>query len=81
MMSLSVLQVKPLQPELITLAKLTPQETKFLSAIDDQESLRFQLLVIMCYKDNPSLNKNCNPVKVIREALSRSVLLPFSWKA
>ncbi|KAB2632121.1 methanol O-anthraniloyltransferase-like [Pyrus ussuriensis x Pyrus communis] len=35
----SVLQVKRLQPELITPTKPTPQETKFLSNIDDQEKL------------------------------------------
>ncbi|TQD86165.1 hypothetical protein C1H46_028338 [Malus baccata] len=74
MMLSSVLQVKRLQPELITPAKPTPQETKFLSDIDDQESLRFQVPVIMCYKANPSLNKNRNPVKAIREALSRALV-------
>ncbi|XP_050152489.1 alcohol acyl transferase 2-like isoform X2 [Malus sylvestris] len=74
MMSSSVLQVKRLQPELIIPAKSTPRETKFLSDIDDQEGLRFQLPVIMCYKDNPSLNENRNPIKVIREALSRALV-------
>ncbi|KAM1980054.1 hypothetical protein FF1_037376 [Malus domestica] len=74
MMPPSVLQVKRLQPELITPVKSTPQETKFLSDIDDQEGLRFQVPIIMCYKDNPSLNKNRNPVKVIREALSRALV-------
>lgn len=74
MMPLAVLHVKRLQPELITPAKPTPQETKFLSDIDDQEFLRFQVPIIMCYKDNPSLNKNRNPVKVIREALSRALV-------
>ncbi|CAN6579831.1 unnamed protein product [Malus baccata var. baccata] len=27
----------------------------------------------MCYKDNPSLKENCDPVKAIREALSRAL--------
>ncbi|KAM1033963.1 hypothetical protein ACFX2A_038276 [Malus domestica] len=74
MMPSSVLQVKRLQPELIIPAKPTPRETKFLSDIDDQEGMRFQLPIIMCYKDNPSLNENRNPVKTIREALSRALV-------
>ena len=74
MMPSSVLQVKRLQPELITPAKPTPRETKFFSDIDDQESLRFQIPVIMCYKDNHSLNENRNPVKAIREALSKALV-------
>ncbi|RXH96924.1 hypothetical protein DVH24_035592 [Malus domestica] len=74
MMPSSVLQVKRMQPELITPAKPTPRETKFLSDIDDKESLRFQVSVIMCYKDSPSLNESRNPIKVIREALSRALV-------
>ncbi|TQD98870.1 hypothetical protein C1H46_015513 [Malus baccata] len=74
MMLSSVLQVKRMQLELITLEKPTPRETKFLSDIDDQETLRFQIPVIMCYKDNPSLNESRNPVKVIREALSKALV-------
>ncbi|KAM1127395.1 hypothetical protein ACFX2B_036953 [Malus domestica] len=74
MMPSSVLQVKRMQPELITPAKPTPRETKFLSDIDDKEGLRFQVSVIMCYKDSPSLNESRNPIKVIREALSRALV-------
>ncbi|KAM1033975.1 hypothetical protein TB2_036874 [Malus domestica] len=74
MMPSSVLQVKRMQPELITPAKPTPRETKFLSDIDDKESLRFQVSVIMCYKNSPSLNESRNPIKVIREALSRALV-------
>ncbi|XP_068306601.1 alcohol acyl transferase 1 allele GSa-like [Pyrus communis] len=51
-----------------------PRETEFLSDIDDQEGLRFQLPVILCYKDNTSLNENRNPVKTIRESLSRALV-------
>ncbi|KAM1787279.1 hypothetical protein ACFX11_037689 [Malus domestica] len=74
MMPSSVLQVKRMQPELITPAKPTPRETKFLSDIDDKESLRFQVSIIMCYKNSPSLNESRNPIKVIREALSRALV-------
>ncbi|XP_070679476.1 alcohol acyl transferase 1 allele GSa-like [Malus domestica] len=74
MMPSSVLQVKRMQPELITPAMPTPRETKFLSDIDDKESLRFQVSVIMCYKNSPSLNESRNPIKVIREALSRALV-------
>ncbi|CAL8155426.1 unnamed protein product [Prunus armeniaca] len=69
-------QVNRLKPELITPAKPTPHETKLLSNIDDQESLRFQVPVIMSYKNNnlSSMNANRDPVKVIREALSRALV-------
>ncbi|CAB4279069.1 unnamed protein product [Prunus armeniaca] len=66
-------QVNRLKPELITPAKPTPHETKLLSNIDDQESLRFQVPVIMSYKNNPSMKGN-DAVEVIREALSRALV-------
>ncbi|TQD98871.1 hypothetical protein C1H46_015514 [Malus baccata] len=46
MMPSSVLQVKRLQLELITPAKPTPRETKFLSYIDDQEKLKASVKAI-----------------------------------
>ncbi|VVA31596.1 PREDICTED: benzyl alcohol [Prunus dulcis] len=69
-------QVNRLKPELITPAKPTPHETKLLSNIDDQESLRFQVPVIMSYRNNnpSSMNANRDPVKVIREGLSRALV-------
>ncbi|BBN68681.1 HXXXD-type acyl-transferase family protein [Prunus dulcis] len=66
-------QVNRLKPELITPAKPTPHETKLLSNIDDQGSLRFQVPVIMSYKNNPSMKGN-DAVEVIREALSRALV-------
>ncbi|KAL6279313.1 hypothetical protein ACE6H2_016194 [Prunus campanulata] len=68
-----VFQVNRLKPEIITPAKPTPHETKLLSNIDDQESLRFQVPVIMSYKNNPSMKGN-DPVEVIKEALSRALV-------
>ncbi|CAB4279068.1 unnamed protein product [Prunus armeniaca] len=71
-----VFQVNRLKPELIKLAKPTPQETKLLSNVNDQESLRFHIPVIMSYRNNnpSSMNANCDPVKVIREGLSRALV-------
>ncbi|BFG30729.1 hypothetical protein CerSpe_170040 [Prunus speciosa] len=68
-----VFQVNRLKSEIITPAKPTPHETKLLSNIDDQESLRFQVPVIMSYKNNPSMKGN-DPVEVIKEALSRALV-------
>ncbi|XP_008238086.1 PREDICTED: methanol O-anthraniloyltransferase-like [Prunus mume] len=71
-----VFQVNRLKPELIKPSKPTPHETKLLSNVDDQESLRFQIPVIMSYRNNnpSSMNANRDPVKVIREGLSRALV-------
>lgn len=59
---------------LITLAKPTPRETKLLSDIDDQQGFRFQIPVIIAYKNNPSILKRKDPFQV-REALGRKFAL------
>ncbi|KAK9928271.1 hypothetical protein M0R45_025417 [Rubus argutus] len=59
-----VFQVNRSEPQLITPAKPTPRETKMLSDIDDQEGFRFQVPVIIVYKNNPSMSKRKDPVQV-----------------
>ncbi|XP_061989049.1 alcohol acyl transferase 1 allele GSa-like [Rosa rugosa] len=69
-----VFQVNRTQPQLITPARPTPRETKMLSDIDDQQGLRFQIPVIIAYKNNPSMSNRKGPVQVIREAISRALV-------
>ncbi|XP_024173028.1 alcohol acyl transferase 2 [Rosa chinensis] len=69
-----VFQVNRTQPQLITPARPTPHETKMLSDIDDQQGLRFQIPVIIAYKNNPSMSNQKCPVQVIREAISRALV-------
>ncbi|KAJ0084060.1 hypothetical protein Patl1_29411 [Pistacia atlantica] len=60
-------------------AELTPQEVKKLSDIDDQEGFRFQVLVIFLYRNNhpsPAMEGR-DPVKVIREALSKALVFYY----
>ncbi|CAN6712136.1 unnamed protein product [Malus baccata var. baccata] len=66
-------QVKRLEPELVTPASPTPCEQKILSEIDNQEALRIQAPFIWSYTSNPS-SKEIDPVQVIRNALSRSLV-------
>jgi hypothetical protein len=72
------------KPELVAPAKLTPHEFKQLSNIDDQEGLRFQIPVIQIYRSNPipSVHGNKDPVEVIREALSQTLVFyyPFACR-
>lgn len=63
-------------PELIAPARLTPRESKQLSDIDDQEGLRFHIPVMCFYKYNPSM-KNKDPVMVIRQALSETLVFYY----
>ncbi|KAF3449615.1 hypothetical protein FNV43_RR10346 [Rhamnella rubrinervis] len=70
------LQVSRCKPELLVPAKPTPCEVKKLSDIDNQ--LRNQIPEIWFYKNNnneyPSIMEGKDPVKVIREALSRALV-------
>ncbi|KAB2632116.1 methanol O-anthraniloyltransferase-like [Pyrus ussuriensis x Pyrus communis] len=66
-------QVKRLEPELVTPASPTPCEQKILSDIDNQEALRCQTPFIWSYTSNPS-SKEIDPVQVIRDAVSRSLV-------
>lgn len=71
-------------PELISPSKPTPHEYKLLSDIDDQEGLRFQIPVIQFYsKKNDFVDaRKLDPVKVIREALSKTLVFyyPFAGR-
>ncbi|GAY69424.1 hypothetical protein CUMW_271860 [Citrus unshiu] len=86
-MTLTLLQefsVKRRGPELIGPA-LAPKshEVKQLSDIDDQQGLWFQVPLIFFYKNNPSPSmKGKDPVKVIKEALSRALVYyyPFAGR-
>lgn len=66
-------------PELITPAKRTPHEFKFLSDIDDQDGFRFQIPNIQFYrkKNNFIDVQKMDPVKVIREALSKTLVFYY----
>ncbi|MED6120785.1 hypothetical protein PIB30_024219 [Stylosanthes scabra] len=76
-----VFTVKRCEPELVAPATSTPHEVKPLSDIDDQEGLRCQLGIIDIYRHNPSMEGK-NPVKVIRDALSRTLVFyyPFAGR-
>ncbi|KAL2544403.1 (Z)-3-hexen-1-ol acetyltransferase [Forsythia ovata] len=69
------------EPELVVPAKPTPREIKKLSDIDDQEGLRFQIPVVLFYKNNPSM-KGKDPVGVIREGLAKTLVYyyPFAGR-
>lgn len=63
-------------PELIRPAKPTPHEYKLLSDRDDQEGLRFQIPVILFYQNKNDVQK-IDPVSVIREALSKTLVFYY----
>ncbi|XP_030936860.1 benzyl alcohol O-benzoyltransferase-like [Quercus lobata] len=76
-----VFKVRRCKPELVAPAKPTPHEFKQLSDIDDQEGLRFQIPLIQFYKYDP-LMKGRDPVRVIREALAKTLVFyyPFAGR-
>ncbi|KAJ4724399.1 Benzyl alcohol O-benzoyltransferase [Melia azedarach] len=75
---LQVLSVTRQAPELIVPARPTPREMKNLSDIDDQECFRFQVPLLFFYENNPSpLMKGKDPVKVIKEALSKALVFYY----
>ncbi|XP_022986530.1 benzyl alcohol O-benzoyltransferase-like [Cucurbita maxima] len=76
-----VFKVERCQPELVVPTKPTPQEWKQLSDIDDQESFRFQVPMIQFYRNNSSM-KGRDPVKVIKEAVARTLVFyyPFAGR-
>ncbi|XP_041009724.1 benzyl alcohol O-benzoyltransferase [Juglans microcarpa x Juglans regia] len=76
-----VFTVRRREPELVSPSKPTPHEFKQLSDIDDQEGLRFQIPVIQFYRYDPSM-KESDPVKVIREALAKTLVFyyPFAGR-
>ncbi|XP_027352098.1 benzyl alcohol O-benzoyltransferase-like [Abrus precatorius] len=69
------------KPELVAPAKPTPHELKLLSDIDDQDGLRFQIPIIMIYRNEPSMAGK-DPVEVIREGLAKTLVFyyPFAGR-
>ncbi|KAF3449661.1 hypothetical protein FNV43_RR10392 [Rhamnella rubrinervis] len=65
------------EPELVRPVKPAPRRLEKLSDIDDQEGLRFHKSYIFFYKASPSKGKD--PVKVVREALSRALVYYFPF--
>ncbi|XP_009804829.1 benzyl alcohol O-benzoyltransferase-like [Nicotiana tabacum] len=76
-----VFTVRRQNPELIAPAKPTPRETKFLSDIDDQEGLRFQIPVIQFYSKNSSMEGK-DPVNIIKKAIAETLVFyyPFAGR-
>lgn len=79
-----VFTVRRQNAELIAPAKPTPRETKFLSDIDDQEGLRFQIPVINFYRKDSDISTggNHDPVKVIKKAIAETLdfYYPFAGR-
>nr|XP_009803458.1 PREDICTED: benzyl alcohol O-benzoyltransferase-like [Nicotiana sylvestris] len=69
------------KPELIAPEKPTPRETKFLSDIDDQEGMRFQIPVIQFYSKNSPMGGK-DPVNVIKKAIAETLVFyyPFAGR-
>ncbi|KAJ4951315.1 hypothetical protein NE237_028147 [Protea cynaroides] len=76
-----VFTVRRREPELVAPAKPTPHEFKFLSNIDDQQTLRFQIPVIQIYQNEPAM-RGQDPVKVIRKAIAETLVFyyPFAGR-
>lgn len=65
-------------PKLIGPARPTARVVKQLSNLDDQQCLRFQIPMILFYKNDPSpAMKGKDPVKVIREAISKTLVFYY----
>ncbi|WVY92563.1 hypothetical protein V8G54_031651 [Vigna mungo] len=73
--------VRRCQPQLVPPAMPTPREVKPLSDIDDQDGLRIHLPMIHIYKKQASMAEK-DPVQVIRQALSRTLVFyyPFAGR-
>lgn len=76
-----VFAVRRRTPELVSPAEPTPRGLRYLSDIDDQEGLRFQIPVLQIYRSDPSMNGR-DPAKVIREALAKTLVFyyPFAGR-
>ncbi|KAM3379571.1 methanol O-anthraniloyltransferase [Capsicum galapagoense] len=64
------------KPKLVVPASVTPRVTKHLSDIDDQGSLRFQMPVLMFYRNSP-LMEGKDPVKIIKDGLSKALVFYY----
>ncbi|KAF1002091.1 benzyl alcohol O-benzoyltransferase-like [Apium graveolens] len=71
-------QVRRQPPELIIPAKPTPNDRKPLSDLDDRDGLRYKLSGVQIYGPNPCM-ENDDPVKVIREALAKTLVFYFPF--
>ncbi|KAI3851456.1 hypothetical protein MKX03_013069 [Papaver bracteatum] len=81
--SLVTFKVKRQDPELITPAKPTPREFKYLSDIDDQDGLRFQIPVIQFYPKNELFLASAkDPVDIIKKAIANTLVFyyPFAGR-
>nr|GLL34846.1 benzyl alcohol O-benzoyltransferase-like [Ipomoea trifida] len=76
-----VFTVRRRAAELVSPAGPTPRGVRYLSDIDDQEGLRFQIPVIQFYRNDPGM-KGRDPVKVIREAVAKTLVFyyPFAGR-
>ncbi|KAL4320015.1 hypothetical protein GQ457_18G003760 [Hibiscus cannabinus] len=76
-----VFPVRRYKPEFDSPAKPTPHERKLVSDIDDQQTLRSQLLFIQFYRYDP-LMQGKDPVEVIRKALAKTLVFyyPFAGR-
>uniref|UniRef100_A0A7N0RIL6 Benzyl alcohol O-benzoyltransferase n=1 Tax=Kalanchoe fedtschenkoi TaxID=63787 RepID=A0A7N0RIL6_KALFE len=61
-------------PELIPPAKATPHEMKYLSPIDELESLRYQAPVVSFYPRSESAAHAKDPATVIRKAIAEALV-------
>ncbi|XP_020157389.3 acyl transferase 1 [Aegilops tauschii subsp. strangulata] len=62
------------EPELLPPARTTPRETKALSDLDDQRTLRYYETVIGFFRSNDLAGRPDDPVKAIRAALREGLV-------
>lgn len=62
------------EPELLPPARPTPRETKALSDLDDQRTLRYYETVIGFFRSNALAGRPDDPVKAIRAALREALV-------
>ncbi|KAK7291116.1 hypothetical protein RIF29_06015 [Crotalaria pallida] len=74
-------KVKRCPPELVAPANPTPRELKLLSDIDDQKGLRFNVPLVLFFRNDPSM-RGKDPVQVIRQALAKTLefYYPFAGR-
>ncbi|KAH6799240.1 HXXXD-type acyl-transferase family protein [Perilla frutescens var. frutescens] len=65
-------------PVLIPPAKPTPHELRFISDIDDQYGLHFQMPLIEIYRNNPSM-RGKDLVKTIRDAVAKALVFYYPF--
>ncbi|KAH0641617.1 hypothetical protein KY289_032591 [Solanum tuberosum] len=70
------ISIKYYKPKLVVPARVTPHETKRLSEIDDQGTIRFQIPILMFYKYNSSM-KGKDPANFIKDGLSKTLVFYY----